>query len=651
MFAPLGLFKDIPCPEGQSCSLLTCMFSHKDLAPIVDSQKTTSAVVHASTTKHGNAASFGNSAHTMDSPPAPSKAAGSGPNASAKSSPAPQPPVPSQPVKLQSLSRRVSPPPRPASTTVKTNAPTPAKPPTAGAAKSRPPRQAPRESLNPRMLTKAPAPHGTRLSILTKLHAAMSSQNEKIARNKDSKDKWLVLTPNELITMALDEEEKTARGNPSIYANVIKLRIVRFMKMTKEEWTTEVKNHLNERYYKIDPNAEQSRPQALSTGLSAEAEIALASQLITPVEGLEQFGYVTKAPSAAEIESAKKGVVESKGWEKCDRCGGRFQVFPGRREDGSLTSGGECVHHPGKPFYPPRRQTDHITGHKEAYYSCCNETLGTSSGCTRGKTHVYKVSETKRLASVLQFTETPAQPFKGPLPPVCFDCEMGYTTLGLELIRLTAVSWPQGKPLLDVLVRPMGEVLDLNSRFSGVFPEHYTKAMPYDGFQKEAEATPHENDEAEKPTLKVVDSPAAARALLFSHLQPDTPLIGHAIDNDLNACRIIHPTIIDTVMIYPHPRGLPNRMSLKTLCRRHLDRDIQTGGSLGHDSKEDAIATGDLVRVKAVETWKVLKSKGWQIQGNKLVPPPGTEKAETGSSAGRLGPGAGHKRTNASLGP
>ncbi|PYH45510.1 putative RNA exonuclease Rex3 [Aspergillus saccharolyticus JOP 1030-1] len=655
MFTPLGLFRDIPCPEGQSCPLLTCIFSHKGLASIDASEEVTSAVTEPSDAKPGNAASFGKSAPTMSAPPgrsereplsALSKVEDIRPSVPAKPATEPRSSVPSNAIKLQSLSRRVSPPPKPASTAKQTNVPT-AIAKTQAAAKSRSSRQAPRESLNPRMLTKAPAPHGTRLAILTKLHAAMSSQNEKMAKDKDSKDKWLVLTPNEVITMALDEEEKTARGNPSIYANVIKLRIVRLMKITKEEWTTEVRNHLNERYYKIDPNTEQSKPRALSTGLSAEEEIALVSQLITPVEGREQYGYVTKAPSDAEVESAKRGVAESKGWEKCDRCGGRFQVFPGRREDGSLTSGGECVHHPGKPFYPPRKQTDHITGHKEAYYSCCNETLGTSSGCTRGKTHVYKVSETKRLASVLQFTETPAQPFKGPLQPICFDCEMGYTTLGLELIRLTAVSWPQGKALLDILVRPMGEVLDLNSRFSGVFPEHYTKAIPYDGFQEEAPETAQEGGAVEEPPLRVVDSPAAARALLFNYLQPDTPLIGHAIDNDLNACRIIHPTIIDTVMLYPHPRGLPNRMSLKTLCRRHLDRDIQTGGNLGHDSKEDAIATGDLVRVKVAEHWKVLKSKGWQIQGDRLVPPPGTAP---GTSAGKLGLGAGQKRANASIG-
>lgn len=33
MFAPLGLFKDVPCPEGQQCSLLTCIFSHDPVSP------------------------------------------------------------------------------------------------------------------------------------------------------------------------------------------------------------------------------------------------------------------------------------------------------------------------------------------------------------------------------------------------------------------------------------------------------------------------------------------------------------------------------------------------------------------------------------------------------------------------------------------
>ncbi|PKY08579.1 putative RNA exonuclease Rex3 [Aspergillus campestris IBT 28561] len=615
MFATLGLFKEVPCPEGSQCSLMTCMFSHESVNPPFDEP---SAADDSQPMQIDDTTAEAPARKKPKLDASVTKSSGFSQKDQSRPSPKERPsPAP----KSQSSVPRDSP-----AVAMSTQA-------TAAPSQSRlPPRRAPKESLNPRMIPKTPATHGVRLSILTKLHGAMTALNNKVAKDKDSTEKYLILTPNELVTMALDEEEKFARENASIYGNVIKLRIVKLSKMSTEDWVKEVKAHLNDRYYKLAPATPEANPKAFTTGMTVNEEIALASQLITPLNGLENHGYVTRAPTQEEVEGAKKGVIESKGWEKCDRCGGRFQVFPGRREDGSLTTGGKCTYHPGKPLYPTRKQTDHITGHREAYYSCCNETLGTSSGCTKGNSHVFKVSETKRLASILQFAETPAQPDKGPQSPVCFDCEMGYTTLGLELIRLTAVSWPEGKPLLDVLVRPIGEVLDLNSRFSGVFPEHYTKAIPYG-------STPPSQEES--APLQVVESPAAARSLLFSLLQPDTPLIGHAIDNDLNASRIIHPTIIDTVLLYPHPRGLPLRTSLKILSKRYLDRDIQTGGNRGHDSREDAVATGDLVRVKAAETWKTLRAKGWRIEGVRLVPPPGV--TASGPVRG-LGPGAGHKR-------
>ncbi|KAE8386601.1 hypothetical protein BDV23DRAFT_196303 [Aspergillus alliaceus] len=657
MFTPLGLFKDIPCPHGQECGLLTCMFSHETIKPPSEVDKSTKSASSQEETmpaqeippvkKPRLQATVEASRTNLEDRPLPSRQheTGGGQITAPTNRIGDKTQIASQsPAKLQSISRGVSPPPP------KMEPPTAKRDASASSKQEQRPtlRKAPRESLNPRMLMKAPASHGVRLSILTKLHTAMSALNDKMAKDKDNKDKSIILTPNELITMALDEEEKTAKGNASVYGNVIKLRIVKFTKMSKEDWVKEVKAHLNERYYKTAPDQGEQKPAVFSTGLSAKEEIAIATKLITPLEGLEQYGYVTKAPTEEEIEGARKGVTESKGWEKCDRCGGRFQVFPGRREDGSLTTGGQCTYHPGKPFYPPKKRTDHITGHKEAYYTCCNETLGTSAGCTKGDTHVYKVSEAKRLASILQFEKTPAQPDKGPLPPVGFDCEMGYTTLGLELIRLTAVSWPEGKELLDVIVRPMGEILDLNSRFSGVFPEHYKNAVPHDDSVAATASSVLDDGEVEPRPLKVVESPATARALLFKLLQPETPLIGHAIDNDLNACRIIHPTVIDTVILYPVGAGLPNRMGLKTLSRKYLDRHIQTGGNLGHDSKEDAIATGDLVRVKVAETWKLLKSKGWVIQNDRLVPPPGATD-DTGP-LWRLGPGAGLKRTSSALG-
>ncbi|KAI9043725.1 putative RNA exonuclease Rex3 [Aspergillus affinis] len=656
MFPPLGLFRDIPCPQGEQCSLLACLFSHPPSNTNSGDQKNPIAL-DVNTTHEES---------PVQDTPAPKKArlqttiepsqAARGSLSSSRTQPTaqgtplanaarkPSQPTGQKPSQLQSVARQVSPPPPPPSKSKSTSNPRDvpsAEKPKAGF----PPRHAPRESLNPRMLTKSPASHGVRLAILKKLHATMSSLNNKMTRQKEGPEDYLVLSPNELITMALDEEENVAKDNASIYSNVIKLRILKLSKMSQDDWIKEVKSHLNQRYYKIPSNtSEHKKPKTLTTGLRIPEEIALAKKLVKSLEGLEGFGYVTKAPTTEEVENARKGVVESKGWEKCDRCSGRFQVFPGRREDGSLTTGGNCTYHSGKPFYPPKRPTDHITGPREAYFSCCNETIGTSSGCTKGQTHVYKVTESKRLASILQFENTPSQPERGPQSPVSFDCEMGYTTLGLELIRMTAVSWPEGKQLLDVLVRPMGEVLDLNSRFSGVFPEHYTQAIPYGTLPPKTDSATREEGEVEPAPLQVVESPAAARALLFQFIQPDTPLIGHAIDNDLNACRIIHPTVIDTVLLYPHPRGLPIRMSLKVLCKRHLDRDIQTGGDQGHDSKEDAVATGDLVRVKAADTWTLLKSKGWVFKDDRLVPPPGTPEDAAGDL--KLGRGAGQKRTS-----
>lgn len=510
-----------------------------------------------------------------------------------------------------------------------------------------PPRKVPMETLNPRMLPKAPASHPIRTAILKKLHAAMVGLNEKLAKEKDPRSRVFVLSNDELITMALDEEEKVAKENPGVYSNVIKNRIVKLPKITTEEWVKEVMAHLNMRYYHLNPIQPaiayaQEAFKPIVTGLTAKNEIILAHELLTPLDGLEQFGYVTKAPTEGEVEIAKKGAEGSKGWEKCDRCSGRFQVFPGRREDGALASGGQCTYHPSRPIGPPRKRTDNVTGSSESYFPCCGESVGTSVGCTKGNTHVFKVSDPKHLASILQFQTTPAQPEKGPLDPVCFDCEMGYTTMGMELIRLTAVSWPEGRELLDILVKPIGVVLDLNSRWSGVFPEHYSTATPY--------GTPAPPKEDGKPQpLQVVESPAAARELLFKLLQPETPLIGHAIDNDLNVCRIIHPTIIDTVLLYPAPRRLPNRMSLKFLARKFLEREIQTGGDKGHDSKEDAIATGDLVRVKVGELWKRLMAKGWKSEGDALIAPPGQTLKNMHKVAGDLEQGFGQKRKNPSV--
>ena len=56
-----------------------------------------------------------------------------------------------------------------------------------------------------------------------------------------------------------------------------------------------------------------------------------------------------------------------------------------------------------------------------------------------------------------------------------------------------------------------------------------------------------------------------------------TILIGHGLENDLRALKLVHTTVIDTSIVFPHYFGLPYRRSLKSLVKSYLKRDIQVG--------------------------------------------------------------------------
>ena len=78
-----------------------------------------------------------------------------------------------------------------------------------------------------------------------------------------------------------------------------------------------------------------------------------------------------------------------------------------------------------------------------------------------------------------------------------------------------------------------------------------------------------------------------------------------------------HSAVVDTALVFPHPRGLPYKRALKSLIAEHLHRFIQDNiGQLGdplyclchysplvadggHDSHEDAAACMELM------LWKV----------------------------------------------
>jgi RNA exonuclease 1 len=96
------------------------------------------------------------------------------------------------------------------------------------------------------------------------------------------------------------------------------------------------------------------------------------------------------------------------------------------------------------------------------------------------------------------------------------------------------------------------------------------------------------------------------QAKLLDLLHPRTILIGHSLNSDLTALKLTHPYIIDTTLLFPHPRGPPLKSSLKYLAQKYLSREIQKGhGSAGHNSIEDARTCLDLVKQKCE------KGKAW----------------------------------------
>lgn len=247
----------------------------------------------------------------------------------------------------------------------------------------------------------------------------------------------------------------------------------------------------------------------------------------------------------------------------CDRCGTVYRVDS---RGIPVSTEKMCSYHWGRGFQ--RRG--------ETRYSCCQGD-STSDGCCVAKHHV---SDTMSMDNMKGFVSTlrKSTPADGNCGIYALDCEMSYTTEGPELTRITVVS-ADCQTVYESLVKPDNPIVDYNTRFSGITEEDLKNV---------------------RTTIRDV------QAVLLSKFSNKTILIGHSFDSDLRALRMVHDTVIDTSVVFPHSRGPPFKKALRTLCGEILQKIIQNGVD-GHDSAEDAIACMELMMWKVKQDLKLLK--------------------------------------------
>ena len=272
----------------------------------------------------------------------------------------------------------------------------------------------------------------------------------------------------------------------------------------------------------------------------------------------------------------------------CCRCGAIYRVDKAGLQEEKES----CVYHWGRCFRARSSRERYNSTGTHSTWTCC-QAKADEDGCSVAANHV---TDTMDWANMKGFVTTID---KGEEVGKMFalDCEMCNTTVGNELTRVTVVDFT-GATCYESLVMPENPIVDYNTRFSGITAEDM---------------------EGVEVGIREV------QAHLLTMFSAKDMLLGHSLESDLRALKLVHSTVIDTSVVFPHKMGPPYKRALRMLVQENLRRIIQDSVD-GHDSKEDAVACLDLMKQKAVEEVKklrILASQHTKRRDNYLTDPEG----------------------------
>ncbi|KAK2802547.1 hypothetical protein FQN50_007353 [Emmonsiellopsis sp. PD_5] len=270
--------------------------------------------------------------------------------------------------------------------------------------------------------------------------------------------------------------------------------------------------------------------------------------LIATRKDLRDIGYVLEPLTAVEIDGKRRcrgcGKVMAKYQQQVKprkpenvqgKNGGAGRLGAGGKGDGNQGSKGKEMAEKKKGDGPEEKKKVilnckfHKGRLRYKTWSCCRQHVS-SPPCGGEPLHHARSYQPGELASLWQFHRTPPPQDRTNIrTAVAIDCEMGQAMSGdSELIRITLIDYFSSEILIDSLVYPSVPMEHYRTSFSGV--------------------TRQDMDHAMRSGTCIMGRDNARQAV-WKYVGPNTIVVGHSANNDLDSLRWIHGVVVDTYVI------------------------------------------------------------------------------------------------------
>lgn len=229
------------------------------------------------------------------------------------------------------------------------------------------------------------------------------------------------------------------------------------------------------------------------------------------------------------------------------------------------------------------------------------------------------------------FLKTPAASAGEPkFRAVTLDCEMAGIASGAgEAILLCVTDYVTGALLFNRFVCPREEITQMRSSIHGISKSTLNNAISQG---------------------QALSGWEGARSELWKYIDDNTILVGHALEHDLDALRIIHPRAVDSGILSRNAVGIRRiRWGLQTLCSELLKFEIRKNKGGIHDCLEDVLATREVVlfctqNKEAFQSWaEAKKSKELRLEKERERARQEKENEQARKGVVRVGGGSSHR--------